>query len=597
MEVTSATSATSDSAATSNTTGGEPLSCGDDPPNGYLGDANPACESKHEVGMFNPVVEWKKAEWEIEPASNQVAMQPIVARLDDDEIPDILFVTSNPNDTPSGILRAISGDGQIELLSIAGQGIYGVSGLAAGDIDGDGRIEIIANGFGNIVKAFEHDGALKWTSPSITGHMELYGAPAIADLDGDGSPEIIMGRAILNADGSIRGTGEYGTGSSPNASVSFAADLLNNDGIQEVVVGDALYDPDGNAYWHNGEADGLPGVADFNLDGEPEIVVVSPGAVRLQSALGVVLWNVVNPALGGGPPTVADFDGDGEPEIGVAGKTGYIVFDGDGSVLWQNLTQDASSGVTGSSVYDFEGDGIADVVYADEINLYVYSGLDGTVKLQHEPHSSATAIEYPVVADVDNDGQVEIVVAHNNVLIAGDVGITVLGDMDKSWRPGRKIWNQHAYSITNVNDDGTIPAPPEPSWLTHNTFRSGDLSESNGLAAPDLVMLSPESCLNECSGANQVEVWVQLGNAGAAPLTAGATIEVYGISNGVESLLQQLPVDIVLQPGEYADAMSIEVDVEGVDELRLVALPNEAECIVDSANELSLMAPFCVIPG
>ncbi len=558
-----------------------------------MGDVNPTCESKPEIGVFNTFVEWKKTEWKTAPGSKQVAMAPVVVRLDDDEMPDIIFVTyDDKNKAEGGIIRAISGDGQEEILSIVDHGIELYSSLAAGDIDGDGHIEIIANGRYEVVKAFEHDGTLKWASAGLTGHVGGVQAPAIADLDGDGSPEIIVGRAILNADGSIRGTGEYGIG----GRASFAADILNHDGIQEVVVGNALYDIDGNDLWYNGETDGSPGVADFNLDGEPEIVVVSHSAVRLQSALGVVLWSVVNPAEWGGPPTIADFDGDGEPEIGVAGQTGYIVFDGDGSILWQNATLDIV-GNTGASVYDFEGDGIADVVYADQDNLYVFSGLDGTVKLLYEPHSSGTLIEYPLVVDVDNDGQVEIVVVHNNDYFPGDIGITVLGDIDESWRPGRKIWNQHAYSITNVNDDGTIPAPPEPSWLSHNTFRSGDLSEPDGLAAPDLVMLSPESCVNECSGANHVTVWVQLGNAGAAPLTAGAKIEVYGIENGVESLRQEVPVDIVLQPGEYADALPIEVDVEGVGELRLLAVPNEAECIVDSANEVSLVAPYCVAPG
>ena len=52
------------------------------------------------------------------------------------------------------------------------------------------------------------------------------------------------------------------------------------------------------------------------------------------------------------------------------------------------------------------------------------------------------------IAVIDNDGQVEIVVTHNN-LIQDAHGITVVGDQDQSWRPGRKIWNQHAYNITN----------------------------------------------------------------------------------------------------------------------------------------------------
>ena len=52
------------------------------------------------------------------------------------------------------------------------------------------------------------------------------------------------------------------------------------------------------------------------------------------------------------------------------------------------------------------------------------------------------------IAVIDNDGQVEIVVGHNN-LLQTNYGVSVIGDQDKSWRPGRKIWNQHAYNITN----------------------------------------------------------------------------------------------------------------------------------------------------
>lgn len=593
-----ATSASGTETVGSTTSDDVPV-CGDDPPKGYMGMVNQACENEPQLGMFNPVVEWQKTAWTVAPAYNQVMMAPIVAELDGDDIPDIIYVTYTGNSYLSaGVLRAISGDGQKEVLSIADQGVLGSSGLSAGDIDGDGLVEIIAFAAGDVVKAFEHDGTLKWTSPSIAGHVAYPGmaAPSIADLEGDGDPEIIAGRAILNSDGTLRGAGAYGTGAPTYGSTSFAADILNEDGIQEVIVGNAIYNPDGEAYWYNMQSDGYPAIADFDLDGQAEIIVVGPGTVRLQDAAGIVLWDVTNPAGIGGPPTIADYDGDGLPEVGVAGSAGYVVFDTDGSILWQVPTQDASSAVTGSSVYDFEGDGIADVVYADEINLYVYSGIDGSVKLKYEPHNSGTLIEYPIVVDVDNDGQVEIVVGHNN-LIESSFGLTVIGDMDKSWRPGRKIWNQHAYNITNVNDDGTIPAAPPPNWLSYNNFRSGDLSEPDGLKAPDLVMLSPESCLNECSGADQVTVWVQLGNEGAVPLTAGVTIKVYGTSMGVESLIQEVPVDIILQPGEFADAISIDVDTTDVDELRLEAVPNEAECIVDPANEIVLEAPFCKIPG
>ena len=64
------------------------------------------------------------------------------------------------------------------------------------------------------------------------------------------------------------------------------------------------------------------------------------------------------------------------------------------------------------------------------------------------PYSQESGRLQSSIAVIDNDGQVEIVVTHNN-LIESAHGVTVVGDMDQSWRPGRKIWNQHAYNITN----------------------------------------------------------------------------------------------------------------------------------------------------
>ena len=62
-----------------------------------------------------------------------------------------------------------------------------------------------------------------------------------------------------------------------------------------------------------------------------------------------------------------------------------------------------SSSATGSSVFDFEADGAAEVVYNDECFLRAYEGATGRVLFQ-VPNSSRTATEYPVIVDVDTDG-------------------------------------------------------------------------------------------------------------------------------------------------------------------------------------------------
>src|SRR5690606_26794498 len=75
-------------------------------------------------------------------------------------------------------------------------------------------------------------------------------------------------------------------------------------------------------------------------------------------------------------------------------------------------TQDGSSNVTGSSVFDFEDDGRAEVVYGDECFLRVYDGQSGDV-LFSQRRSSCTWYENPVVAAVDGDFNAEIVIGDN----------------------------------------------------------------------------------------------------------------------------------------------------------------------------------------
>ena len=120
-----------------------------------------------------------------------------------------------------------------------------------------------------------------------------------------------------------------------------------------------------------------------------------------------------------------------------------------------------------------EGDGIAEVVYSDEHTLWVFDGRDGSVLMEQTGHASGTLMEYPLIADVDNDGSTEIIVASNNYTFLGWNGITVIGDANNSWAPARPIWNQYAYHITNVNNDGSIPAVQQNNWLSWNNFRAG----------------------------------------------------------------------------------------------------------------------------
>src|SRR5690606_24535107 len=130
--------------------------------------------------------------------------------------------------------------------------------------------------------------------------------------------------------------------------------------------------------------------------------------------------------------------------------------------------------------FDFNGDGRAEVIYGDEWKLYILDGRDGNILYEHSK-PSGTFLELPVIADIDSDGRAEIVAIANNGVRdnpntpenEAETGIYVFGGASNNWVNTRKIWNQHAYHITNVNDDGTIPSHPLNNWLVPglNNFR------------------------------------------------------------------------------------------------------------------------------
>ncbi len=464
------------------------------------------------IGTFTPQVEWQWEDNAVHPGFDDIMATPAIADVSGDGIPDVVFATfSGGAYTSAGAVVAISGDGSGTLWSITEAGgahPHGSAGVALGDLDGDGTTEVCVAGYEVAVLCVNgRDGSHLWSGGS---EVYGYGVPAFADLDGNGSSEVIFGRQVFGRGGALVGLGEHGTG---GRSWSFAVDM-DDDGELEVVAGNAVYERDGSLVWYDGGADGLPAVGDFDGDGRPDVVKVGGGVVTLSDNAGVLVWSEPVPGGGsGGPPTIADFDGDGEPEVGVAGQAYYSVYDTDGAVLWSNEVSDYSSSITGSSVFDFEGDGDAEVVYADEHTLWIFEGSTGAILMEQEGHASGTLLEYPLIADVDADGSTEIVIASNDYAREGWHGITVIGDADNSWAPARTVWNQAAYHITNVEDDATIPAVQQPNWLTWNSFRAGGSPEGPEHWMADLTVGEAELCLTECF-AGEVVIQVPVENTG-----------------------------------------------------------------------------------
>jgi hypothetical protein len=589
-----------------------PPQCSEGPwPEGEAG-VDETCRWEPQTGTFRPTVEWWMSSFEEHPEFASTTVTPSVGQLtdddgdgdiDSDDTPDIVAVFySELENRHETVLRLISGDGSGVHWSVRGSERDGITwhpyqnaNSSLADIAADGTPEIattLSDGTRCRAGMFDKDGALLWVSTEV----ELKcgnNAPAFADLEGDGVVEVVFGPYIFDAaSGELLGSGTHGTGCNLGYSWggyhSVPVDL-DGDGVQEILAGRSVYDSSGEHHCFAGYEDGYPAVADLDGDGQAEFVVTGNGDVRLfdHDCWLIDGWELDDGGQGG-PATIADYDGDGEPEIGVASYGRYSVFEVDGTLLWRHEVQDYSSSSTGSSVYDFDGDGYAEVVYADEEDLWIFQGIDGSVRMRDGTHQSWTANEYPTIVDVDGDGEVEIVVSDLE-------GIFVVGDQDHSWVAGRQVWNQASYNIVNINGDLTIPAVPDPNWPEHNNFRSGDITPAFGAAAPDAVPLLAGLCTLECDQ-GLLQVAVQVGNSGLEAVEAGVTVALYAGPEATGDPLATGTTTDDAESGGASDTLIFELDVSGarLEALTIVVDPDDtiSECS-EHNNELIIGEGLC----
>ncbi|MFP4599415.1 MAG: FG-GAP-like repeat-containing protein [Persicimonas sp.] len=583
------------------------------------------CEFIPPVGEFTPEIScsWPSGTPEVNGGRIHVVNNPLVANLTDDngdgltnteDVPDIVFLTRSPGCcNKPGTLRIVSGecnaDGSMnEIASLNSAPMINDGPAALGDLTGNGVPEIAAisyNGPTNTNDQQHPQGVVVWTRTKDDGSewevlwrnteyptygVHSYGGAAIslADLDGDGNPEVIVGNVVLDGqtgdlkwDGVQTTNGEGGIGNNAFLGPVSSVGDVDLDGNQEVAAGNTLYDHNGAEIWtydytssnsscHGGardNCDGFTAMADFDDDPEGEVVIVRLGEIFVINHDGTLLWKQEIPvddcmrngqiANEAGPPTIADFDGDGRPEIGTAAADFYTVLDMDcdadpvpdgchsQGVLWATPNEDCSSRVTASSVFDFEGDGKAEMVYADENTFHIYDGTSGDILFSDPSHSSNTRIEMPVVADVDNDGNSEVVIPS-----ATDQGIKVWADADDNWVRTRRIWNQHAYSVTNIDEDGHIPSHPQPNW------RNGRLNSFRQNTQPGGVFDAPDLAIEEiglggaCEGAENVNITVEVGNQGALGEGAGVPVHIFAVHDGDSTQIDSLETTRRLLPGQ-----------------------------------------------
>lgn len=337
---------------------------------------------------------------------------PTLADLTGDGVLDIVVGTTN------GDVVAIKADGteifRQRTCVTPGKPCDVYSSIAVGDIDNDGRPEVVVGGGGHHLHAFETDGSYTPGFPVET-FGTTWASPALADIDGDGFAEIIIAVDI-----------NYG-GFLPVGCQTWGASVR-------------AYEHTGAAKWHHcvpGEIiTASPAVADIDNDGKLEVAIGSgmffnatgqpegpSHLVRVLDATNGQLepgWPVATGGLTIVTPAVGNIDSDPELEVVVTTEEGYVkAYEHDGTAKWTQCMM-----------------------------------FDGSASRFSCPHPAFNGLGSPVsIADVDSDGQQEVIAfVHTDVIVMNGTDGRA---EDKLFTDGRYV-SRAQPTIVEHNGEATI---------------------------------------------------------------------------------------------------------------------------------------------
>src|SRR5213596_3109675 len=326
-----------------------------------------------------------------------------------------------------------------------------------------------------------------------------YSSPVVADLDGDGQQDVIWGSydvvALNGANGSLKWRAPSGNRVWPGIAV---ADLTGN-GTLEVIVGRSsdqltVYDRFGNVVWTQnpfgtGELRTLA-VADLESDGRLEILVGRTGSNQTPQLTvfepnGTVRpgWPVRHsgePGFGWGlyneNVAVADMNGDGFKQV-FSPTTGHYItaVDRNGNQLPANAIYNNISPV-GPKVWSQVGVHVDNAV---DLRGYANCGVE------HRPTFEGSA---PVVTDVDGDGVPELIVV-GNVYNCGTN--TSLYHMPFIFKLDRTRWNGSGFDWTVIPTPGPGSAPRSEDYnVIENVVPNAVVADLDGDGLKEILFPS-----------------------------------------------------------------------------------------------------------
>ncbi|MFZ4410908.1 MAG: VCBS domain-containing protein, partial [Paracraurococcus sp.] len=335
-----------------------------------------------------------------------------------------------------------AGSGGFKITGEAGSGLAGSSLAGIGDLNGDGRADVLVGapgtGAGTAYVVFGKasgtpvslaavgagNGGFKVTGEA-TGDAAGSAVAAIGDVNGDGRPDLLIGAPLNDQGGDQAGAAYVVFGKATGSAVSLAAVAAGSGGFK--IAGEAAYD-------HAGAA--LAGIGDLNGDGRPDMLIAAPDNDPTGNLAGAVY--VVWGKASGTPVNLADV---------AAGSGGFKIT---GAAAYD------LAGWSVSGIGDLNGDGRPELL----IGAPFASGLSGAAWLVWGKADGA-----PVsLADVT--------AGHGGLLIAGDpaeqgragYALAALGDQNGDGRPEILVSASNAGAAGDGAGAAWVVYSP-PDWL------------------------------------------------------------------------------------------------------------------------------------
>ena len=372
---------------------------------------------------------------ETAPASRYFA-PPIAADITGDGNPEVIIgnLLANRVEVYDTDMHPLSGWPQT-----VGGGIRAAAAVA--DLDGDGKPEVIVGAADGKLYAWHADGSALTGWPVSVGvevgtTYRILATPAVGDLDGDGKPEVVVPLAdgrlyAFNADGTPRpgwpvSIGElHDTYDSQILNSSPRIADLDGNGSPEIIVGSTngtlyAFNADGSSRWAFATGDMIlstPAIADIDTNhaGLEVVIGSGDGYVYLLDANGTQIWRRSTGWTVRSSPLTADVDGDGNLEILVGSDDHKLwIWHHDGSRLagWPQTTNAEIFGAP--AVGDIDGDGYPEILAgSDDAHVYAWHR-DGTLVAGWPQAVTYSVKGAPALANLDADPALEVVAADMN---------------------------------------------------------------------------------------------------------------------------------------------------------------------------------------